>query len=126
MNNPETENFHERVEGINVSNATRLAEEAKRVIAHNRECERSGISVGESGWNIVNRHIDALLALVQPAVSEEAEQRGLSLEEHFARMSPERRAAMENARPKVKAMLAEWKAARAQSSSKGDEGMQHE
>jgi hypothetical protein len=141
----------EGAEGINVSNqATRLAEEAKqrirelnRAVENNTGAEPS-LSVALRANNEAFAAIDALLALVQPAVSEEAEMGDRSAGYAFTVKNPDTvwdnflwrgqeikrlRAELENCASRIHGQREEivrLEAARAQSSSKGDEGMQHE
>jgi hypothetical protein len=117
-----------------VSNqATRLAEEAKRAMAKLHDAAMTvaagqkpltNLSSMQRCWFDANAAIDALLALVQPAVSEEAV---ADLYQHSE--TGRTRVVMRDAMSDHDAAwlpVGPLVLARAQSSSKGDEGMQHE
>lgn len=67
-----------------------------------------------------NNCADAIRALA--AQTGPDEKRGLSLEEYHARMSPERKAAMEEARPRARQMIADYVAAKEVAANTGQDG----
>lgn len=116
--------------------ATRLAEESKRLA---RKMMEDSWATGDDrayhpARDELHAAIDALLALVQPAVSEEAPHLQTIREKLIragAKLPMENKGTIESAMAgglsiALCVVEAEIDAARAQSSSKGDEGMQHE